>query len=766
MSEGYKRLLPAPTLPSGSGQGPAEASSSASPSKSTGPPLKKRTVSKAACNNCRLKKIRCDGKRPTCTACLRAGLECNFVTATSDETPFRALKREVETLRRSSDDMLELYELLRTVPDATALDIVRRLKSTRPSAEGADHIAEILAVVKQELEDDPPLFAKVSNRQLIESLRPSIRDKAEFELMMRCPAVYSTFVPVDVSFINLADMLKPPVLDRGEAALSTKQSFDLSPGDTSTLTSSIGVFGGNTPESRATPGSESSNPKHIMLKAKSHGPPIQFDGRLEALLISIWTDVAISNELAATLLSRYLETTHQWCPLFDADLFLDGLLSGNSHFCSRLLVSSLLSWVCQCYSNLQSEVASLALAFETEAEELWQLEKHTNTLTAVAAAQLLSNAAAFRGREEFSNQCLEEGIQMGLRMGLFGVESQDASTLAWLDHQQDWLRAACHTSWGIFTCVCMHSLHVDRGVIEAPPLLPMPGQYFETHEYIQPSQHQLQSLVSTKVGDVFQAMCHLSLVVHDIVWTYFNKGDVVPAERATINFAEQTYLRLFKWAASLPIELARENTSDHPTSTLRIYFHCAVMQLFRPFLLLDEHEPVQMHHVTSVTTTPREIYASSVNQLKRLVLLHRTDLDKPYISAPWHLAFVYLANAMLRDASRSNDTQDPECYFYFMLCIAGCQDIYQSLRVVELTILGLLAMALRNGFLTAAETNTTLKHMREIGSQYNVADIVQASFIVDLDLALTKPRDAQVQVLANQFHELAMFHEFTTGQLM
>lgn len=53
MSENYKRLLPAP-MPPGS---QAKASESAF-QKETGPPVKKRTVSKAACNNCRLKKIR------------------------------------------------------------------------------------------------------------------------------------------------------------------------------------------------------------------------------------------------------------------------------------------------------------------------------------------------------------------------------------------------------------------------------------------------------------------------------------------------------------------------------------------------------------------------------------------------------------------------------------------------------------------------------------------------------------------------------------
>lgn len=54
MSDNYKRLLPAP-MPPGSAHASAP---EASFPKDSGPPVKKRTVSKAACNNCRLKKIR------------------------------------------------------------------------------------------------------------------------------------------------------------------------------------------------------------------------------------------------------------------------------------------------------------------------------------------------------------------------------------------------------------------------------------------------------------------------------------------------------------------------------------------------------------------------------------------------------------------------------------------------------------------------------------------------------------------------------------
>lgn len=70
------------------------------------------------------------------------------------------------------------------------------------------------------------------------------------------------------------------------------------------------------------------------------------DSRLRGVNFQIWTEVPISNELAAILISLYLEIDHPWCPLFDADLFLNDCKQGNTFFCSKLLINGLLAWTC------------------------------------------------------------------------------------------------------------------------------------------------------------------------------------------------------------------------------------------------------------------------------------------------------------------------------------------------------------------------------------------------------------------------------------
>ncbi|KAJ2044152.1 hypothetical protein GGH13_009667, partial [Coemansia sp. S155-1] len=58
--------------------------------------LAKKTPAKCqACTNCRQKKIKCDGSKPTCSACLRNAAECQYVPSRRRGRPARA-HREYE----------------------------------------------------------------------------------------------------------------------------------------------------------------------------------------------------------------------------------------------------------------------------------------------------------------------------------------------------------------------------------------------------------------------------------------------------------------------------------------------------------------------------------------------------------------------------------------------------------------------------------------------------------------------------------------------
>lgn len=76
-------------------------------------------------------------------------------------------------------------------------------------------------------------------------------------------------------------------------------------------------------------------------------PPSELvDRRLYFLNLRQWTEVSISDGLAAKMISLYLETDHPILGFFDADLFITALCGGLSNFCSPFLVSSLFYWIC------------------------------------------------------------------------------------------------------------------------------------------------------------------------------------------------------------------------------------------------------------------------------------------------------------------------------------------------------------------------------------------------------------------------------------
>lgn len=124
-----------------------------------------------------------------------------------------ALKREVESLRRSTEDMLELFDVLESAPEAVSIDILRRLKSARNLAEIANDPSDVLMSVKKDLGDGHLLPVKLSNRQLMAGLIPETQQTPEYELMMRCPTSYPMLMPVEIAFLNLADLLRPAILE-------------------------------------------------------------------------------------------------------------------------------------------------------------------------------------------------------------------------------------------------------------------------------------------------------------------------------------------------------------------------------------------------------------------------------------------------------------------------------------------------------------------------------------------------------------------------
>lgn len=104
---------------------PAEASGQSS---SQPPPpqkeITKRTHVSIACEQCRKRKVRCDGNRPGCWPCRGRRAMCVYPTAHTE-----ALKRQMASLRQEKTAYERIYKFIQTRPQAEADEIVRQMRA-------------------------------------------------------------------------------------------------------------------------------------------------------------------------------------------------------------------------------------------------------------------------------------------------------------------------------------------------------------------------------------------------------------------------------------------------------------------------------------------------------------------------------------------------------------------------------------------------------------------------------------------------------------
>ncbi|KAF2633414.1 hypothetical protein BU25DRAFT_444169 [Macroventuria anomochaeta] len=100
------------------------------------PQSRRRDRVASACEECRIRKIKCnggriepgnEGVRPVCWECLKRSTLCHYA-AHLTETQGQAVKRKHDALRIQNEAYAELFALIQTRPDNESLEILRRIK--------------------------------------------------------------------------------------------------------------------------------------------------------------------------------------------------------------------------------------------------------------------------------------------------------------------------------------------------------------------------------------------------------------------------------------------------------------------------------------------------------------------------------------------------------------------------------------------------------------------------------------------------------------
>nr|RBQ87323.1 hypothetical protein FVER53263_00157 [Fusarium verticillioides] len=364
------------------------------------------------------------------------------------------------------------------------------------------------------------------------------------------------------------------------------------------------------------------------------------------------------------MISLFLETDQTIVGFFDADLFVESLVERNPHFCSTFLVSAILYVACHAYTAFDLKSVAVGRLCFQETERLFRAEGSFDDLITLAAINTFSLACRFHGHEMLAQELVAAARHMGRRLGLYGVPLDSPSSLAFQELPDDLVRMTAHVAWGTYNWLTIHVLYFHDESIAIPPALPVPGH--ERHDDLWP-QHPLPEYM----GSSFTKLCEYFTVIQEVAVVYSLADGKPVVDRVPIAFAEAKYQKILAWADSLGKGMAWDQNSQEHVMLFHMWFHCAVLDIFRPFTH-GRHKNYTLKSFSSRDSTPKTIFSASLNQLKRLALLYRTQ-QMPNSYMPYiNISLIHIANTICRE------TDDPTAKFYFLLCIRYWQHLDEA----------------------------------------------------------------------------------------
>ncbi|KAI1143862.1 hypothetical protein F5Y05DRAFT_362848 [Hypoxylon sp. FL0543] len=629
--------------------------------------------------------------------------------------------------RDAASNAIEFLELLKSLPEDRSLEL---LKSLREKGDASFVLSEFKGApvapdrVHPDIESE--LKAKYSNAYpVLETIVPSV-------------LAASDLLRSDLNALSNGENARPD-MNQSQVGRSNEDRNTATPIDTDSV---VSHFRSHTPA-----GHESD----------------YFDERFRHLRIGFWTDIEITNEFAAQIISLYLRTDHPLLGLFDPYLFVADLVDQKNDFCSRFLVHSLMYLGCQMYSAFDKSAGKIAQDFSQEAEKLWESEKMHGSYLTMAGAVLLSLSLMGNGKDHAVLAYAKEAAEIGIRLGLF--EDKASGTRIEVDQSEEKKTASCYAAWGAFNWKTLISLFYRQPGSGGPmilPKVPIPGDRSSHTPDDGSTPETTSSAGEILLGKTFPALCNFWRIIHGALWIYY-PGPDSPPDRFRLDIAENKFRELITWTGFLPSFMLRRKDSPHHVAVFHIWFHAAVLDIFRPFIQRPAEKRPRLKTFSAWDSTPDAVFSASVNQLKRLIIDYRTNYETSAYSILWHTGLLYLANAMLENS------EDPETRLYFLLCVYGYERLKRPYRISRVIVQGLLSMMLRDTDMSGEEAR---KILGDLGDDRwdqvtkQVEEKIRATFMVDLNLAAKDPERAMVENMAEEFEGMALLQDFLNRDKM
>ncbi|KAF3059905.1 hypothetical protein GL218_04941 [Daldinia childiae] len=636
-------------------------------------------------------------QRPgACTTCRRRKIKCDGVRPKCTNCERRAVKFCVYIDKvKAGPEVMELLELLKSLPMIEAFGLLNSLRDKGDPA-------AVLSMLREGDAEGQSTFLDVEARGL------TPRNMLELELMANNSKSFLPLRRIDARVLAKSDLLRP-----------MKRSIEANPVNPS--------FSAN-----------------AASEGRRFPPPVDF-----------WTNVMVTNEFTAQVISLYIKTDHPILGLFSPYLFITDLYEKDSE-----KVASEAYKPQQMYSAFDKDAMQFADEFLHEAQKARKEEP--DSYSSMAGAILLSISLIGNSKDHSILFYAKEAMQIGQNLGLFGGDERGPAQSNENMSKED-KTARCYAAWGTFNWNVLVSLFYRQPGAESPssaPLLPIPGERTPIHQ--EDDMNENLQADEGLLEMIFPALCHFWQIIHGAAWIYTSTEDR-PPDIFRMALAENKFRELIAWAEALPLPLIRTDAQTHHVILLYIWLHCAILDVFRPFVRKSEGERPRLTTFSASDSSPDAACAASVGQLKNLIVEYRSKFVESTCSILWHTGLLYLANAMLKD------TSDPDRHLYLMLCLYGYESLSRPFRISEVIVQGLLSMTLKETDMSGSEAQRIVNELKE-GRLHGVREDFEhksrATFMVDLDLALKHPEQARAENLAEEFENLALFRDFLDQERM
>ncbi|KAK1955724.1 hypothetical protein LY78DRAFT_423597 [Colletotrichum sublineola] len=704
----------------------------------TNPPERRTNVA-AACEACRRRKTKCSAKRPRCSECIRRSTDCHYSTGV-DETHSQTLKRKYEELlseRKLASQYRNVFDLIRSMHLPEAFRLFERIRA-------GNSVQMLLQDIDGENRPSPrrwPQGVKTDYERFYHLLQTASEEDAErmLRLLKSEPNVATVLQRIQDADLLLQLHVKPEYRRTYEFPFRKQWPDFLRQLDNTYLQARL--YDPNCPSGASTTSTPSCF--DMPYSAASLAEPGFSDIR-----ISKWTTVVADESLLTQLLEGYFLHGYPFFHFFHKDLFLADIRTGQTRFCSSLLVNALLAAGSHYLPTILGRnepwnTTSLCYRFFAEARRLWELEMGGSTLTNLQAALVMNTVYNMDGLDEIGHIYMVQAAKIAHNMHLFSP----LPATEWTDMDV----ARLFTAWGFFqwqATVCFH--YYKPPLFEKPPgtELPDPRENASFYSEVYINYPLCKRPYPIHFSFIFFHTMRLCVILNEIAQTRFGGLD-----KSNLSFQQAIhyYHRLMQWLQDLPPCLAPQNIVLPSHLQLHLHFRYVVTLLFGPSVSSDLRDASVAIEPTHTQTTVQKIMQTSKAGFETVARLYYVRHSFSTY-APVMLQFLSVLGFEYAGAMES--VQPPfrsaeESRSSLLLALHGLSEQAQS-SFLSNTVFHLLFDTLPTETASSANAHLTLR-AAEVDSQTK-ADYVRAAFPVNMVSINADAEERRLNNLLQRLH--------------